>query len=233
MKNKKILVLSPHLDDAVLSCCDHILDWIKEGGEVTIITIFTSFKNNFISKSAQEYINNSGFDSTEDFEKQRKKEDIEAMTRLRVKWKHLDFIDGWFRCMKNKSVYPDQDLFKGKISPLDKLLLEQIRKALTEYKNFDHIVIPFGIGNHVDHLLITKIVENIFEKRKLIYYLDNPYASNINNWTIVKLIKVLISKKSIKPISTTKKQILNNYKSQITLLFTKSINYKEYLISST
>ena len=41
---KEIVVISPHLDDAVVSCCDHILDWKKKGNRVRILTIFTAFQ---------------------------------------------------------------------------------------------------------------------------------------------------------------------------------------------
>lgn len=38
---KAIVVVEPHADDAYLSCHQHIVDWLKEGKTVTIVTVFS------------------------------------------------------------------------------------------------------------------------------------------------------------------------------------------------
>lgn len=40
---KKYAIISPHLDDGILSCGDYISKMIEEGNEVTNITVFTGF----------------------------------------------------------------------------------------------------------------------------------------------------------------------------------------------
>lgn len=42
MPDKKVVIcVEPHADDAYLSCHQHIVDWIKEGKTVVIVTVFS------------------------------------------------------------------------------------------------------------------------------------------------------------------------------------------------
>ena len=103
MKGKNFLILSPHLDDAVLNCCNHILSWKKTGYKILVLNIFTKFGK---GASRQEI--------------ERKKEDLMVMEELALFWKNLDFIDGKYRHFDKKLVYRDNEsLFSGKVSEYD------------------------------------------------------------------------------------------------------------------
>jgi LmbE family N-acetylglucosaminyl deacetylase len=86
MKNKEkwdIVVLSPHLDDAVLSLGQHIIKWKNEGKKIRIVTVFTKFgggKN--LPEYSKDYLIKSGFNSTKKFEKTRILENVKAMEKL-------------------------------------------------------------------------------------------------------------------------------------------------------
>jgi LmbE family N-acetylglucosaminyl deacetylase len=41
----RILVLSPHFDDAVFSVCEHMVGWIEDGHHVEILTVFGATTN--------------------------------------------------------------------------------------------------------------------------------------------------------------------------------------------
>ena len=58
----KILIISPHLDDAVLSCGDLINKYVKEGHQVDVLTIFSgSVDENSLSDAAKQFHNNCFF----------------------------------------------------------------------------------------------------------------------------------------------------------------------------
>ena len=117
---KRIIIFSPHLDDAALDLCDHILFWKKQSYEVEIVTVFSSFKTSHVSHDVRVGTGIANR-SVLEFERARKLEDKNAMGALGVKWRHLDFVDGGFRQYKQIPVYKDfLALFCGSISQKDK-----------------------------------------------------------------------------------------------------------------
>lgn len=231
MIKTNILVLSPHLDDAVLSCGDHVLAWTKQGHKVFIITVFTDFGSNPISIGASDYLNKSGFDNTQDFKKERISEDMKAMKKLNVQYKYLNFTDGVFRKYAKKQIYSYTNLFHGKISRKDRLVENEIGNELSKFRNFDKIVIPLGVGKHVDHLLVRRVAEKTFLGKKIMYYVDQPYGQKLENWDVSKFLKLLLSKRSVHKTTNRKKEILGQYHSQIKLLFPNDIsNFSEIIL---
>lgn len=229
---KKILVLSPHLDDAVLSCGDHILEWKRQGHEVTVVSIFTKFQDRFISESAKESLVKGGYKNAKECEGERKKEDVKAMKQLGVNYSHFGFIDGWFRIHNDKPVYENSQLFSGEISSNDKSLMMSIKNKVSKYNKFQKVITPFGVGKHADHLIIRNIAQQIFTKDQIVYYLDQPYYLNKNNWNIQLCWTLLTHNKSTIKISSFKKALLINYFSQVSQFFNDDISYSEVLLSA-
>lgn len=223
-------MLSPHLDDAVLSCADHILRWKKQGHQVTVYTVFTRFPEHFISKSARNSLQAAGYKNGTIAERLRKQEDAKAMKQLGVKYKHMDFSDGWFRAVREKPVYPDKKLFEGRVSPLDKPIIYGLSRELKKIGSFSFVVTPLGIGSHVDHVVVRDVSEKIFNKSVVVHYIDFPYALKLRNWNKSATQSLLERKKSICWISSTKRKILQQYASQMSLLFSKKPNYPEMLL---
>lgn len=228
---QRILVLSPHLDDAVLSCSDHIMDWRKKA-QVLVVTIFTRFGNKSSIFRHNNRLSESGFSSPQEQEEKRKKEDELAITKLKVDFLHLDFVDAGYRTFREKPLYPGSSLFSGKVSHNDGLLAPKLEKALKPFKEFDRVVIPLGVGGHIDHVLTRKAARKIFDKNQTIYYVDYPYALKLRNWSLAGVLKLISKRKSIKPMSDKKREILEIYASQIPLLFSKKIsNYPEIILT--
>ena len=219
-KKEKILILSPHLDDGVFSCCDHVLKWKQQGHQVTIFTIFTRFTRNNISTAGKQNIKLSGFLDVKKYERQRQQEDIKAMKLLDISWKHLGFVDGGFRSVNHISTYPNNHLFKGIISPLDADLIKRIEKVLSKYfQSYFRIVVPLGIGNHADHIITRRIAEKLIDskKQKLLYYVDYPYAQQWQNLMNINFIKLICFKKSIIRMTFIKRKFVRQYLSQVSL----------------
>ena len=142
---KKIAVLSPHLDDAVLDCGDHIFDWKKKKKDIRVVTIFTRFGQKISNNSIKNRLTETGFTSAQEQERVRKKEDIRAMEKLGVSWEHWEFIDGGFRTHRNQILYPDNmSLYSGIISQDDFTLIQKLEAKLTSFKNIDKVAAPLS-----------------------------------------------------------------------------------------
>jgi len=227
-KVEEILVLSPHLDDAVFSCCDHIMDWQKKA-QVLVVTIFTRFGNKSSILRNNIRLSESGFSSPQEQEKKRKKEDEEAMKKLKVNFLHLDFVDAGYRIFGKKPLYSGSSLFSGKVFHHDGLLASKLEKALKPFKEFDRVAIPLGVGGHIDHVLTRKAAEKVFDGKKISYFVDFPYASKISNWSLFNILKLLGKKLSVKKMSAQKKEVLKIYTSQFELHFKKDPDYFELI----
>jgi hypothetical protein len=229
-KKGKYLIVSPHMDDSIINCHDHIIYWKKKGIYIKIINVFTSFRSKNLSRDAKKYIKKSGFRSIKKFEKERKIEESAVQKRLNVDYENLHYTDGWFRSFNNKPIYPNQNLFKGKISSSDKKLLKDLKKRLQKFYYFDKMVIPLGVGNHVDHLIVRNVCDQTFPISKIDYYIDFPYALNAKNWKFIYFLKFLLSKKSIKFMSKEKQKAIIFYRSQLNLLYPNKINHPEIVL---
>lgn len=206
-----------------LSCCDYLVNKKKENNNIKVITIFTSFKTNNLNKDAQYYLRKSLCKNTSQFEQMRKKEDINALDFLEFEYEHWDFIDGGFRENNRKLIYKSyRQLFSGKVSTKDKLLTKKILEKLKPYQNkFDEIIVPLGVGHHADHLIIKLCGEKIFDKNKIRYFVDWPYAFKFKRWDQEKIKSVLTSGKYITLTSRKKRKAIQCYQSQVKLLFGK------------
>lgn len=228
-----ILVLSPHLDDAGLDCADHIVQWKDRGDRVKVITVFSSYRTSVFSLDANKFMRLSGFDSLHSFEAERKREDIKAMKMLCVEWAHLNFVDGGFRTYKNIPVYSDyRVLFSGRIAKEDRII-ERKLTIMPQYLQSlilaDFVCVPFGIGNHADHLIVRRVAESIIPNEKIVYYVDYPYALKIKHWRIKYVQKILQSEVSILSMSDNKRKVLGCYSSQTRLMFRQDPKYLEVL----
>lgn len=220
--NKKILILSPHLDDVVLSCCNYALQKQTRGYLIKIITIFTDFKVSCLSIDAKIYLKKSGFNNVVDFSQARKNEDLAAMKFLGFEYEYWNLIDGCFRENHNEPIYKsNQHLFSGKIKKNDQKNIIKLIAKLKQinYKEFTEILIPLGIGFHADHLITKFCAEQSFPFEKIKYYVDWPYAFNPKNWNLKKIKFVLRNERDIVWTNKKKYDALKKYRSQIRMLF--------------
>lgn len=227
-KQRKILILSPHLDDAVFSCFDFIH---AQTCEVQVITVFTQFQEMHLPVHILEYLQASGFSSVAAFQKARLQEDVHAMKLLGCKWRHLDYIDGGFRVEKNVPYYPTtQDLFSGQFHPKDYGVIDKLSNFITQFKDaYDLVVTPYGVGKHVDHLIVRKTSEESVEQKKLLYYLDFPYVQSLRNWECRLFRDVFTTRHFFFP-TQAKRSALNVYHSQSKFLFSQGVFFPEVIL---
>jgi LmbE family N-acetylglucosaminyl deacetylase len=135
------LVISPHLDDAVLSIGGSIAAWVAAGTHVVVASVYTSgpplTELPPRMRPFADYVT-------------RRAEDGAACTVLGAETRYLDQTERAFRrpFLAGLGIFhtpPDRDGFA---------MLSHITGALDGLRGLDptRIVVPLGVGNHVDHV---------------------------------------------------------------------------------
>lgn len=171
----QIAIISPHLDDGVLSCGEMIRKSVLNRDAVTLITVFTGNPlPGELSEAAKQYHSNC-FLSDNSME-YRKSEDRKACDFLGCNYMHLNYYECLYRKDENgKSIYPDlSDIYHSEKA--DDRYCEILRNDLPGIlEQYDTIYAPIGIGNHADHLLIRRAVGDILQGRRVLFYEEIPY----------------------------------------------------------
>lgn len=221
---KRLFVLSPHLDDAVISCTEHVLLW-KKNYIVTIITIFDRFSGGSLTEYSRAILKKYRC-TTIKYDYLRRYEDDQALKKLQVKTIRLHFLDGGFRkTINGKPMYvKSSSLFSGRVHSQDTLLYDKITRILSNFISPDDVVVaPLAIGNHADHIITRIVAEKIKKTNNLWFYVDFPYALKMENAHTIPWLKLLKHAFSIRLTSGFKKNAIRSYVSQAPLLFPTGI----------
>ncbi|APE19912.1 MULTISPECIES: PIG-L deacetylase family protein [Streptomyces] len=187
-----ILVLSPHLDDAVLSC-GGLLGWAGRRAPVTVATLFTEAAPPPYTLSARQYLKQTGAGDAEELFAERRAEDRRVLERLDVAIRHVGLVDGLFRRLPRPrpgtgrlarllpevaQVYPTYRLHlsRGRVSPHDAETLRLVAGTVDELlpgRSGGLLLAPLGVGGHADHVLVRTAAER--SGRPVVYYSDFPY----------------------------------------------------------
>jgi LmbE family N-acetylglucosaminyl deacetylase len=182
-----VLVLSAHLDDAVLSC-GALLSALVERCPVTVVTLFTAAAPPPHTRAARSFLRQCAVPDAAGLFAARRAEDGEVLSALGVTWRHLGVTDALFRSRRVPTAldglgrrvpelvhrYPTYryDIAKGRVSRGDRALP---RALADELADLDAAVVlaPIGVGLHVDHLITRRTGELL--GRPLVRYSDFPY----------------------------------------------------------
>jgi len=148
-----ILVISPHLDDAVLGVGAHLAALAEAGTDVLVCTVFAGCAEEPYSEAAIGFHEECGLSKNPG--PIRRVEDKSAMTELGVRAVHLDFLDSVYRsydgqwlCQSARGMFdrnprPEPELVNTVIAELDRLAT-RIRP--------EEIWTCLPTGGHIDHL---------------------------------------------------------------------------------
>jgi LmbE family N-acetylglucosaminyl deacetylase len=174
--------ISPHFDDAVLSCGQFILDLKKMGKKVSVITVFTKASVKTVSPQAKSFLAKCGYENANKLFKDREKEDLLNAKYLGINVKYLSFTDAaWRRDANGKPLYhSEKSQFSGKVSKKDKVLIEKvsanIESLINKQKGKYLILAPLSVGGHADHVIIQKIICKLNYPK--LFWEDFPYNTN-------------------------------------------------------
>lgn len=174
----KRLILSPHLDDAVLSLGAAIHHWSRAGDDVLVVNVCAGSPDlPRYSRFARELHTRWGY-SADRAVALRRREDRAALKLVGAPGRYLGELDAPYRSGGNgRWLYPTVDAIFGPVHPSeqrpDDSLARRLR-ALARRWGADRVYAPLGIGNHVDHVRVRLAAEHA--ALPLAYYEDTPYA---------------------------------------------------------
>lgn len=156
----RLLAISPHLDDAVLSLGAGLAQAAQEGAKVTVYTVFAGTAPPPYSPAAERIHAIWGLSPDDDAPLYRRKEDIAALGHLGVAYRHGRFLDAIYRKLPDGQwltahVEGGQKLAINPHSPdSDRELVAEIKddiKSIIEECDPTLLVTCAAIGNHPDH----------------------------------------------------------------------------------
>ena len=186
------IYLSPHFDDAVLSCGGLIWEQTHSGIAVEIWTVCAG---NPPSGPVSEFAENMHklwkTGTAQETVELRRIEDQNAGRRVGAIVQHLIIPDAIYRRSGTGSLFYPESVFVDphpRETRLAEEMLAQFGERLTRY---DTLVCPLAVGGHVDHR-ITRMAAEMLD-RPLWYYADIPYTLN-NPDTLAPAVDSMTSK---------------------------------------
>ncbi len=182
------LFLSPHADDAALSCGAQIAMLTRSGERVIIFTVMAGDPPIGFQPSDYTRSLHQRWKLTDDTAVSgRRKEDTSAGKMLGAEVKFGPYPDAVYRInpADNSPLYPDDAAIFGPVNEDDPV--KEARRAaviqavmgLFGLGAKDTVHVPLGVGNHVDHQLVRDMGKAIAQWRPnnpLFFYDDFPYS---------------------------------------------------------
>lgn len=168
------MVVSPHLDDATLSCGGLIADAARRGADVVVVTVFNAPPTPPISEPAARFLSRCGLAANTAME-QREREDDAALALLGAGSRRLELPEALYRKDRDGApLYPSDLAIFGDPSPTDDQdAVTALIAAEAAAVRPDLVFAPLGIGGHVDHVLVRRAAERLDEA--VLHYEDVPY----------------------------------------------------------
>ncbi len=184
------LFLSPHLDDAVLSC-GALLRRAAGAGAATVVTVFSEAAPGPHTRAARSFLRQCGARGAQELFAERRAEDIEVVEAVGARAVHLGRRDALFRTRRGVPgalgrVLPELthryptfrfDIARGRVSGGERDLASRIAErveALLARTGAQVVFCPLGVGSHVDHVLVRSVGPEL--GGRVVYYADFPYA---------------------------------------------------------
>ena len=176
-RHHRQIYISPHYDDAVLSCGGSLALQRMAGHQALVVTVFGGAGQNPLSAFGQQLHREMGFGSTGDEAVARRQaEDSAACEHVGADTLWLDFPDALYRG------YESRDALFGSVNRTDVNYEDQIAAILLEIRSRAPLAVvyaPLGIGHHVDHQLVCSAADRLTQqKANITFYEDVPYAAS-------------------------------------------------------
>ncbi len=171
------IYLSPHLDDAVLSCGGQIHRRVAAGQRVLILTLFTGdFSPSDVSEATRVVLDLMAL-PIEEAMAIRRQEDLTACRTLGAELIHCPLPEALARRdARGEPVYGSLKQLFGPMSFADFPFVNEVAGALRGLPEAKEVFTPLTIGSHVDHQVVRQAAEDVFGL-ELRYYEDFPYVA--------------------------------------------------------
>lgn len=176
--------LSPHLDDAALSCGGTIHRQTRLGHPVLVVTIFAGepqLAGETSTFSPFALVQHAYWGNPRRPVALRRAEDVAALTLLGARARHLDYLDAVYRAAPGgRWLYTDNVTLLGAVDPEDPVTPAGLGRALADLlppPGETTVHAPLGAGRHVDHLIVHGAARHLQSLgHRVAYYEDYPYA---------------------------------------------------------
>ena len=176
----KILILSPHRDDAAFSLAIAITSRLTARHTVTILNVFT--RSRYAPYSDADFVHEN--DQLSYVSAMRLREDRHFVGRITEALpkglkSNLHMLDLNLKDAPIRLRIPLEELSDTPVNPRDPAI-EKIRKALTNQSEagaMEALVLPAALGNHVDHLTVREAAMPFTSTIPAAFYEDLPYAT--------------------------------------------------------
>ncbi len=168
--------LSPHLDDAVLSCGGLIHQLVQRGEQVISITVMTGDPPDPLPDTPLVRDLHQRWQAGESPYETRRQEDQYALQKLGVQQiQHLHLLDCPYRTdSTGQPLYTVNNHLFGRIHPDDPALFYQLPIP----EGVSILYAPLGVGGHVDHLVVRHLVQQLPVGLVVYYYEEYPYSAS-------------------------------------------------------
>jgi LmbE family N-acetylglucosaminyl deacetylase len=185
--NSRLIFLSPHPDDAVLSCGGWIHQLAQNGERPIVMTVFGGDRPADVPLSDFARGLHERWQLGADAPARRRDEDRAACDRLGCYLLHLPFADAVYRVepVTRRHLYDSEEALFGAVRDPDVIdrVAEAVEARLQHVSGKASLVVPLTAGKHVDHVITRMAAER--SKADVIYYEDYPYAEQPERMTHV------------------------------------------------
>jgi LmbE family N-acetylglucosaminyl deacetylase len=174
------IFVSPHLDDAALSCGGGIARLTRTGTSVKVVSVFTADQppGGPLSPLARRSLASWGA-GDQPFAL-RRAENRTALQLLGAEAEDLGLLDAIYR--RSGSGTP---LYSGPLAAPAREDVERflpqltgaLRRSSVAARAGVPVFCPAGPGGHVDHLLVRRAIEQIVGPEEIVYYEEYPYST--------------------------------------------------------
>lgn len=153
----RVLVVSPHLDDAVLSAGGTIGRLVRGGAQVDVVTLFAGTPRGGLSETARHIHSLCGYAPNGSPAGQRRAEDVAALAILGARARHAGFLDAIYRTGPDGDwlCRPGRDMFVPEPTAepeLSAALLGHLEQVAAEQRP-KLVLTCAAVGGHLDHRL--------------------------------------------------------------------------------
>jgi LmbE family N-acetylglucosaminyl deacetylase len=169
------VVVSPHLDDAVLSCGGALAGWAAAGDRPVVVTVCAGRPAGALTDFAR--FQHARWGEEVDLVGQRRAEDERALASLGARPVWLDYLD----CIYRGTRYTTEESLFGPLAADEANLIDRVAAdlaALWPATAGATVYAPLGLGNHVDHQLVRAAAGRLEAAEvPIVWYEDFPYAT--------------------------------------------------------
>jgi LmbE family N-acetylglucosaminyl deacetylase len=169
------IYLSPHLDDAVLSCGGRIWRQVQAGDRVLVVTVFAGKPSPDVPLSPFAQALHAAWELV-DATAARREEDAAALALLGTESVYWPYTDCIYRRMPDGGFpYASEEALFGDVHSSDEALIAELagRFRALALEPASVIYAPLAVGCHVDHQIVRRAVAGL---EGVTYYEDYPYA---------------------------------------------------------